>query len=86
MSFMSEFKDFVVKGNVIDMVVGIIIGGVFGKIVLFFVNDVIMLVVGMVMGGVNFIDQFINLGEGIFVIFVEVKEVGVFIFVYGSFI
>lgn len=54
MSMMSEFKDFAVKGNVIDMAVGIVIGGAFGKVVTSFVNDIIMPPIGMMIGGVDF--------------------------------
>lgn len=54
--FLKEFKDFAMKGNVIDMAVGIIIGGAFGKIVTSLVSDVIMPLVGLLVGGVNFKD------------------------------
>lgn len=54
MSFISDFKAFAMKGNVVDMAVGVIIGGAFGKIVSSLVNDVIMPVVGLATGGVNF--------------------------------
>ena len=54
MSMMSEFKSFAMKGNVMDMAVGIIIGGAFGKIVASFVNDVLMPPIGMLLGGVDF--------------------------------
>lgn len=54
MGFISEFKEFAVKGNVVDMAVGIIIGGAFGKIVSSFVNDVVMPPIGMLVGGVDF--------------------------------
>jgi large conductance mechanosensitive channel len=53
-SFVKEFKEFAVKGNVVDMAVGIIIGGAFGKIVSSFVNDVVMPPIGMLVGGVDF--------------------------------
>ena len=56
MSMMKEFKDFAIKGNVVDMAVGIIIGAAFGKIVSAFVNGVIMPPLGLMMGGVNFAD------------------------------
>lgn len=56
MSFVSEFKEFALKGNVMDMAVGIIIGGAFGKIVQSLVNDIIMPAVGYWVGGVNFSD------------------------------
>ena len=54
MSFIKEFKEFAIKGNVMDMAVGVIIGGAFGKIVSSLVNDVIMPVVGLLIGGVDF--------------------------------
>jgi len=56
MSIVSEFKEFAMKGNVVDMAVGIIVGGAFGKIVSSFVADVIMPPIGLVIGGVNFGD------------------------------
>ena len=62
MSLMSEFKQFAMKGNVIDMAVGIIIGAAFGKIVSSFVGDLVMPVIGMAVGGVNFTDLSVLLG------------------------
>ncbi len=56
MKMLQEFKDFAMKGNVVDMAVGIIIGGAFGKIVSSVVNDIIMPPIGLLMGGVNFTD------------------------------
>lgn len=56
MGFIKEFKDFAVRGNVVDMAVGIIIGGAFGKIVTSFVNDIIMPPIGYLLGGTNFSD------------------------------
>ena len=56
MSFISEFKEFAMRGNVIDMAVGVVIGGAFGKIVSSLVGDIIMPVVGAITGGVNFTD------------------------------
>ena len=61
MSFLSEFKKFALKGNVVDMAVGVIIGGAFGKIVTSLVNDVIMPPLGMLIGKVNFVDLALNL-------------------------
>ena len=61
MSMISEFREFAVKGNVVDMAVGIIIGGAFGKIVASLVNDVIMPPIGLLLGGVNFTDLAITL-------------------------
>lgn len=64
MGMMSEFKEFAVKGNVVDMAVGIVIGGAFGKIVSSFVEHIIMPPVGMLLGGMNFSDLGIVLQEG----------------------
>lgn len=86
MGLMSEFKDFAVKGNAIDMAVGIIIGGAFGKIVSSLVNDVIMPVVSLGTGGVDFSGQFTNLGEGDYATLAEAKEAGAAVLAYGSFI
>ena len=55
--FISEFKEFAVKGNAVDMAVGVIIGGAFGKIVTSIVNDIIMPPIGWLIGGVKFTDQ-----------------------------
>jgi large conductance mechanosensitive channel len=64
MSVINEFKEFAIKGNMIDMAVGIIIGGAFGKIVTSLVNDVIMPPIGVLLGGVNFQDLAITLKKG----------------------
>ena len=56
MSILKEFKDFAMRGNVIDLAVGVIIGGAFGKIVASLVADVIMPPIGLLIGGVNFVD------------------------------
>lgn len=63
MSFISEFKEFAMKGNVVDLAVGVIIGGAFGKIVTSFVGDVVMPVIGTLVGGVNFSDLAIVLQQ-----------------------
>ena len=64
MAMMEEFKKFAMRGNVVDMAVGIIIGGAFGTIVKSLVSDVIMPPVGLLLGGVDFADWFITLKEG----------------------
>lgn len=64
MGMLKEFKEFAMKGNVVDMAVGIIIGGAFGKIVSSMVNDIIMPVIGAMTGGVDFSERFMWLGEG----------------------
>ena len=79
MSMMSEFKDFAMRGNVVDMAVGIVIGGAFGKIVSSFVADVLMPPIGLLMGGVNFSDLAIMLKDA-------VGETAPVMIKYGSFI
>ncbi|WP_456464996.1 large-conductance mechanosensitive channel protein MscL [Desulfurobacterium sp.] len=63
MGMLKEFKDFAMRGNVIDMAVGIIIGAAFGKIVSSFVGDVLMPVIGLLIGGVNFTGLSISVGK-----------------------
>ena len=63
MGLVSEFKDFAMRGNVMDMAVGIIIGGAFGKIVSSFVNDILMPPLGLAMGNINFTDLAVQLAE-----------------------
>lgn len=65
MGFLQEFKAFALKGNVVDMAVGVIIGGAFGKIVTSLVNDIIMPPVGTLLGGVDFKDLSYTLKEGV---------------------
>jgi large conductance mechanosensitive channel len=64
MGFIKEFKEFAMKGNVMDMAVGVIIGAAFGKIVSSLVDDVLMPLVGMVTGNVDFTDLVFQIGEG----------------------
>lgn len=65
MSFIKEFKEFAVKGNVIDMAIGVVVGSAFGKIVSSLVGDVIMPVVGVLTGGINFTDLKITIKEAV---------------------
>ena len=65
MSMMKEFRDFAMRGNVVDMAVGIVIGGAFGKIVTSLVNDVLMPPIGMAIGGVDFSELAITLKEAV---------------------
>ncbi|HSN58325.1 MAG TPA: large conductance mechanosensitive channel protein MscL [Clostridiaceae bacterium] len=81
-----EFKEFAMKGNVMDLAVGIIIGGAFGKIISSLVSDIIMPLVGMVMGNVDFANRFIILGDGAFKTVAEAKAAGVATLNYGLFI
>ena len=65
MGFLKEFKEFAVKGNVMDMAVGVIIGGAFGKIVTSVVNDIIMPPVGLLIGGVDFSDMKLTMKDAV---------------------
>jgi len=86
MSIIKEFREFAVQGNVVDMAVGIIIGGAFGTIVSSLVNDIIMPPVGLLLGGVDFAELFIVLGEGEFATLAAAQEAGVATINYGLFI
>ncbi len=89
MGMMSEFKEFAVKGNVMDLAVGVIIGAAFGKIVDSVVGDLVMPIVGRVLGNVNFADMFVALKEipaGTAMTLEAVKKAGVPVFAYGNFI
>ena len=74
------------KGNVMDMAVGVIIGGAFGKIVSSLVNDVLMPLIGKLTGGVSFVDLFVNLGDGNYSTLAAAKEAGAAVLAYGQFI
>jgi large conductance mechanosensitive channel len=86
MGFINEFKDFAVKGNVIDMAVGIIIGSAFGSIVNSLVKDVIMPPIGMIMGGVNFADMFMALDGKAYSTLAEAQAASAPTINYGLFI
>ena len=85
MSITSEFKEFAIKGNVIDLAVGVIIGGAFGKIVDSIVGDLIMPLVGKVLGGLDFSNYFIPLAGQAATNLADAKKAGA-VFAYGSFI
>jgi len=86
MSMTSEFKEFAMKGNVMDLAVGVVIGAAFGKIVDSFVADIIMPLVGSVTGGVDFTNRFVVLGNGQFATIEEAKKAGVATLNYGLFV
>ena len=89
MGMIQEFREFAVKGSVVDLAVGVIIGGAFGKIVDSVVNDLIMPVAGIVFGRLDFSNLFIVLGtipEGTPRSLAALKEAGIPIFAYGNFI
>ena len=81
-----EFKEFISKGNVMDMAIGVIIGGAFGKIVSSLVDDVLMPLIGLLTGGVNFSDKFVNLSGGDYATLAQAEEAGAAVLKYGSFI
>jgi len=93
MSLIKEFKEFAMKGNVVDLAVGVIIGVAFGKVVTSVVNDIIMPPIGKLMGGVNFTDLFLSLDpsklakDGSMIkSLAQAKEAGAAVIAYGSFI
>ena len=86
MGFVKEFKEFAMKGNVMDMAVGVIIGGAFGKIVSSLVDDILMPIIGKLTGGVSFVDLFCTLGDGEYKTLAEAKEAGAAVLAYGQFI
>ena len=88
MSFMKEFKDFAVRGNVVDMAVGIIIGAAFGKIVASMVKDVIMPPVGLLTGGLDFTKMGLVLGADAekYDSVIKAREAGAPILEYGTFL
>jgi large conductance mechanosensitive channel len=81
-----EFKEFIMRGNVLDMAVGIIIGAAFGKIVTSFVNDVLMPPLGLLMGKVDFSNLFLTLSGQSFATLEEAKKAGAVTLRYGLFI
>ena len=92
MGMMGEFKDFVSRGNVLDLAVGVIIGAAFGKIVTSLTEDMIMPVIGVVTGGVDFTNKFVVLGKvpdtykGSLTDYAALKAAGVPMLGYGAFI
>ncbi|MDL5036210.1 large conductance mechanosensitive channel protein MscL [Comamonas resistens] len=89
MGMMQEFREFAIKGNVMDLAVGVIIGGAFGKIVDSVVSDLIMPLVGLIFGKLDFSNLFVVLGtmpEGVPRTLDALKKAGVPVFAYGSFI
>jgi large conductance mechanosensitive channel len=86
MEMFKEFKEFVMRGNVMDMAVGIIVGAAFGKIIGSLVNDVLMPVIGLLLGRVDFSNLFVTLGEGTFATIADAKKAGVATMNYGIFV
>ena len=81
-----EFKKFIAQGNVLDLAIGVIIGGAFGKIINSLVNDIIMPLIGLVLRGVNVTEKFIALDFGTYETLAQAKEKGVAVLAYGNFL
>ena len=89
MSFVTEFREFAIKGNAVDLAIAVIIGAAFGKIVESIVNDLIMPIIGAISGGFDFSNLFIALKEippGVALTLADVKKAGVPVFAYGNFL
>lgn len=86
MSVLKEFKDFAMRGNVMDMAVGVIIGGAFGKIVASLVTDILMPPIGYLLGGTDFSNLFINLGDTPVATLADAQANNIPVIAYGSFI
>ena len=86
MGLVKEFKEFAVKGNMMDMAVGIIIGAAFGKIVSSLVSDIIMPPLGKLLGNVNFTDLFYSMDGAVYKSLADAKAAGAPVFAYGNFI
>ncbi len=89
MSVLKEFREFAVKGNVIDLAVGVIIGGAFGKIVDSLVNDVVMPIIGRIIGKLDFSNMFLVLSDppaGTVMTLDALKKAGVPVLAYGNFL
>jgi large conductance mechanosensitive channel len=83
---LKEFKEFALRGNVLDLAIGIIIGGAFGKIISSFVSDILMPPIGLLLGNVDFSNLFINLSGGRYASLAAAQEAGAATINYGLFI
>lgn len=86
MSIVKEFKEFAVKGNMVDLAVAVIIGGAFAKIVDSLVKDMVMPAIGLLLGGVDFKNLFVTLGSAKFATLAEAEKAGAAILKYGAFV
>ena len=84
--FIKGFRDFAIRGNVIDLAVGVVIGAAFGKIVSSLVSDIIMPPLGMILGGIDFSDFFISLNGQHADSLAQAKQLGIPVIAYGSFL
>lgn len=83
---LKEFKEFAMRGNVMDLAIAVIIGGAFGKIITSLVNDLIMPLVGLLLGNVSFINLFVALDGNTYNTLEDAKAAGAAVFAYGSFV
>ena len=81
-----EFKDFIMRGNVLDLAIAVIIGGAFGKIIASFVNDIIMPLLGLLLGRISFVDLFWALDGKSYDSLAQAREMGGAVIAYGLFI
>ncbi|MBQ9832823.1 MAG: large conductance mechanosensitive channel protein MscL [Clostridia bacterium] len=84
--FLKDFKEFAFKGNIVDLAVGVMIGGAFGKITTSFVNDMVMPLISLFTGGTNFADLFVALDGNTYATLAAAEEAGAACFKYGAFI
>jgi large conductance mechanosensitive channel len=82
----NDFKAFIMRGNVLDLAVAVIIGGAFGKIITSLVNDIIMPLIGLALGGISFADRFVSLNGQRYATLAEAQEAGAATLNYGLFI
>lgn len=83
---LKEFRTFIMRGNVLDLAVAVIIGGAFGKIIASLVNDIIMPVIGLLLGGISFADRFISLNGETYATLADAQAAGAATLNYGLFI
>ena len=83
---LKEFKEFAMKGNILDLAIAIIMGTAFGKIITSFVNDIIMPPIGLLLGNVDFANLYINLSGGTYASLDEAKKAGAAVIAYGVFL
>jgi large conductance mechanosensitive channel len=86
MSFWDDFRKFAVRGNALDLTVGVVVGGAFGKIVTSLVNDIVLPPIGLLLGKVDFSNLFLILGSGSYPSLAEAKKAGVPVLCYGAFL
>jgi large conductance mechanosensitive channel len=86
MAIIQEFREFAIKGNMVDLAVAVIIGGAFGKIIDSLVKDIIMPLIGLLLGGVDFKHLFITLGSASYATLAEAEKAGAAVLRYGTFL